>query len=73
MLTTESQWMPQIYPPQLEIAPYDSGNFNFSIHAPSDYSGYQTFQLQFKVQVYPYRPDAHSSVYPLDIIFYYND
>jgi hypothetical protein len=63
--------MPKINPPQLEISPKNSGNFVLSIYTPSDFSGYQTLQLIFMVQKYPYQPDLFSNSFPLDFIFYF--
>jgi hypothetical protein len=70
LLTFQSQWIPTINPPQVEMDSKESYTFNFQVTPPSDFSGYQTFQLTFDVKVYPFNQNAPSLSYPLDFIFY---
>jgi hypothetical protein len=54
-------WTETINPPELEIDPNDEATFTFSIIAPYDFgwhNEYESFEVQFKSEVYPYRTGA---------------
>lgn len=71
LVSHESEWNPTINPPQSEINPNDGCTFSLTIVPPSDFSGYKIFELEFTVEVFPYRNDAPTITYPLTLMFYH--
>ena len=71
LVSGNGEWTPMINPPELELPIDDSSEFDLQFTVPNDFYGVQVFQLNFKVEIYPYRSGSPTLTIPLYIFLYY--